>query len=131
MRCLEEMMDGTLAQLPRRWQFMLLQTHTTRCMRLNENERAMRSANAILEMQPAQNATSPHDPEWAVLYHAAASAVQALLELEEYAQAADVAERTANCNPSLAPDERSANFLEWAAQIRQEHVSSIPSATMP
>lgn len=131
MRCLEEMMDGTLAQLPRRWQFMLLQTHATRCMRLNENARAMRSLNAILEMQPAQNATSPQDPEWEHLYHAASSAVQALLELGQYAQAADIAERTANCNPSLAPDERPKTFLEWAAQIRQEHISTVPSATIP
>ncbi len=131
MRCLEETIDSTLAQLPRRWQFMLLQTHATRCMRLHENARAMHSLNAILAMQPAQNVTSPQDPEWEDLYHAAASAVQALLELEQYAQAADVAERTSNCNPALAPDERPKTFLEWAAQIRQEHISTIPSATKP
>ena len=125
MRCLEEMMDTTLSELPRLWQFMLLQTHATRCLRLGENGRAMRSLDTILEMQPAQEATSPHNPEWAVLYHASACAVQALLELEQYERAADTAERTGNCNASLAPDERSQGFLQWAAEIRQEHVSSL------
>ncbi|MDO4220598.1 MAG: hypothetical protein Q4C88_00570 [Akkermansia sp.] len=125
MACLEEMMDGNISRLPRLWQFMLLQTHTTRCMRLGEHARAMRSVNTMLQMHPAQDATTPQDPEWIVLYHASACGVQALLELEQYAQAADMAERAATCNPAAAPKEFPQSFTEWAAYIRQEHVSSL------
>ena len=130
MDCLEEMVDrlpATYPALPRAWEFMLLQTHATRCMRLGENERAMRSLEAILKKEPARFAAGPSDPEWHVLHHAAASAVQALIQLKQYGRAADLAERTAGCNKEKAPQNRARSFLEWAAYIRQEHGGHIPA----
>lgn len=120
--CLDRMLTAEMrGSLPRDWQFLLLVTHATYCVRAGMGEPALADYLAVLDMQPAAHAPQG-DPEWIVFYTAASGAVTQLTELQRYTEAAEMADRAAAWNKEQADPATAELYTEWANTIRQMHI---------
>ena len=69
---------------------------------------------AILEMNPVSKAGAT-DRDWSVFHQAAIGAVDSLLELKQFREAANLADRFSGWKS----DRKMKRYAEWATYIRQ------------
>ena len=120
--CIQELMDGRLSELPRDWQFMVLLAHGMRCSRMGEAQPATDAFQRIIAMNPALHTRKADDEEWLYLYRAATGAILLMLEDGAYDEALELTERVAKWNASHASPKWARAFMQWADEIRQEHI---------
>ena len=128
LSCVQELVDGRLAELPRNWQFMVMHAHAIRSARMGEEQTALGTCRRMLEMEPALHTTRADDEEWIILYRAATGAISLMLKNGAYNEAMELTERVAKWNTRHASPKWTRAFLEWAAEIRQEHIPAARQA---
>jgi hypothetical protein len=84
------------------------------------HDQALADYQEVLSLRPASG-KSPTDAEWFVLYSAGSGAVSQLLELNRYAEAADMADQIASWNKEEANLAKRRQFSDWAKFIRQTY----------
>ncbi len=108
--------------LPESWRFRMRMQHATFCSRGGNHDEALKDYMDILNDIPTLSA-APTQADWYTIYSAGSGAVFQHLQLEQYSEAARLAERIANwrngSSPSGGPS--AARFAEWAAEIRRIH----------
>lgn len=122
LSCIQELVDGRLSELPRDWQFMVLLAHGMRCSRMGEAQRAIAAFQRIIAMNPALHTRKADDEEWLYLYRAATGAILLMLEDGSYDEALELTERVAKWNAGHATPKWARAFMQWADEIRQEHI---------
>ena len=120
--CVQELVDGRLSELPRDWQFMVLLAHGMRCSRMGEVQPAIAAFKRIVDMNPALHTRKADDEEWLYLYRAATGAILLMLEDGSYDEALELTERVAKWNAAHATPKWARAFMQWADEIRQEHI---------
>lgn len=120
--CMQELVDGRLSELPRDWQFMVLLAHGMRCSRMGEAQPATAAFKRIIAMNPALHTRKADDEEWLYLYRAATGAILLMLEDGAYDEALELTERVAKWNAAHATPKWARAFMQWADEIRQEHI---------
>lgn len=120
--CIQELVDGRLSELPRDWQFMVLLAHGMRCSRMGEVQPAIAAFKRIVGMNPALHTRKADDEEWLYLYRAATGAILLMLEDGAYDEALQLTERVAKWNAGHATPKWARAFMQWADEIRQEHI---------
>ena len=120
--CVQELVDGRLSELPRDWQFMVLLAHGMRCSRMGEARPAIAAFKRIVGMNPALHTRKADDEEWLYLYRAATGAILLMLEDGSYDEALELTERVAKWNAGHATPKWARAFMQWADEIRQEHI---------
>ncbi len=103
-----------------------MRTHLQRAilnLRLRRDADALQDYRAVLDAIP-KNAGAISSAESSMFYDAAAGAVYRLLQLEHFAEAADLAEEAASWpgskdHPNPADKNRADRFSQWAQVIRQ------------
>lgn len=122
LSCMQELVDGRLSELPRDWQFMVLLAHGMRCSRMGEAQPATAAFKRIIAMNPALHTRKADDEEWLYLYRAATGAILLMLEDGSYDEALELTERVAKWNAGHATPKWARAFMQWADEIRQEHI---------
>ena len=122
LSCMQELVDGRLSELPRDWQFMVLLAHGMRCSRMGEAQPATAAFKRIIAMDPALHTRKADDEEWLYLYRAATGAILLMLEDGSYDEALELTERVAKWNAGHATPKWARAFMQWADEIRQEHI---------
>ncbi|MDO4818580.1 MAG: hypothetical protein Q3986_09155 [Akkermansia sp.] len=122
LSCMQELVDGRLSELPREWQFMVLLAHGMRCSRMGETLPAIAAFKRIIAMNPALHTRKADDEEWLYLYRAATGAILLMLEDGSYDEALELTERVAKWNAGHASPKWARAFMQWADEIRQEHI---------
>ena len=122
LSCMQELVDGRLSELPRDWQFMVLLAHGMRCSRMGEAQPATAAFKRIIAMDPALHTRKADDEEWLYLYRAATGAISLMLENGEYTEALELADRVGGWNVSHVAPKWPRAFMQWADEIRQEHI---------
>ena len=122
LSCVQELVDGRLSELPRDWQFMVLLAHGMRCSRMGEAQPATAAFKRIIAMDPALHTRKADDEEWLYLYRAATGAILLMLEDGAYDEALELTERVAKWNAAHATPKWARAFMQWADEIRQEHI---------
>ncbi len=122
-----QVMDDALAdpELPPAWLYRMRMQHAIFCSRQGKHQEALADYMAILNEAPAV-AGAPSQADWYTLYSAGAGAIYQHLQLEQYTEAANLAERIANWrsgSPAISrPGGPSAGrFAQWASAIRRVH----------
>ncbi len=120
-------MDDALAdpELPPAWLYRIRMQHAIFCSRQGRHEEALADYMAILNDAPVV-AGAPSQADWYTLYSAGAGAIYQHLQLKQYTQAANLAERIANWRSGSAAISRpggpsAARFAQWASAIRRVH----------
>ena len=122
LSCIQELVDGRLSELPRDWQFMVLLAHGMRCSRMGGAQPATAAFKRIIAMNPALHTRKADDEEWLYLYRAATGAILLMLEDGAYDEALELTERVAKWNAGHATPKWARAFMQWADEIRQEHI---------
>lgn len=122
LSCIQELVDGGLSGLPRDWQFMVLYAHGMRCLRMGKPQSALDTFRRIIALNPALHTRKTDDEEWLFLYRAATGAIILMLEDGAYDEALALTERVAKWNTSHVTPKWPRAFMQWADEIRQEHI---------
>ncbi len=107
------------------WLYRIRMQHAIFCSRQGRHEAALADYMAILEEAPVV-AGAPTQADWYTLYSAGAGAIYQYMQLKQYTQAANLAERIANWRSGSPGSARpggpsSERFAQWAASIRRVH----------
>ncbi len=120
-------MDDALAdpELPPCWHYRMRMQHAIFCSRQGRHEEALADYMSILNSS-AVIAGAPSQADWYTLYSAGAGAIYQHMQLKQYTEAANLAERIANWrsgSPAMSrPGGPSAErFAQWASSIRRVH----------
>lgn len=100
--------------LPTYWRYAALLHHAAICSRSGHYRTAYDDYMTILEKNPVSK-DSATDRDWSVFHQAAIGAVDSLLELKQFREAANLADRFADWKS----DRKMKRYAEWAAYIRQ------------
>ena len=100
--------------LPPHWRYAALLHHAAICSRSGHYRTAYDDYMAILEMNPVSKAGAT-DRDWSVFHQAAIGAVDSLLELKQFREAANLADRFSDWKS----DRKMKRYAEWATYIRQ------------
>lgn len=100
--------------LPPYWRYAALLHHAAICSRSGHYRPAYDDYMAILEMNPVSKASAT-DRDWSVFHQAAIGAVDSLLELKQFREAANLADRFSD----WMSDRKMKRYAEWATYIRQ------------
>lgn len=100
--------------LPPHWRYAALLHHAAICSRSGHYRPAYDDYMTILAMNPVSK-DSATDRDWSVFHQAAIGAVDSLLELKQYKEAANLADRFADWKS----DRKMKRYAEWATYIRQ------------
>lgn len=106
------------AALPKKWRWTALLHHAAICSRCGEYQTAFRNYMEVLELKPADK-DGASDKEWAVFHQAGIGAVASLLELNQYREAANLADSISNWKSSTGRTRKLKRYAEWATYIRQ------------
>ncbi len=122
-----QVMDDALADpaLPPTWVYRMRMQHAIFCSRQGRHEEALADYMSVLRDGP-ELAGTPTRADWYTLYSAGAGAIYQYMQLKQYTEAANLAERIANWrsgSPATArPGGPSAErFAQWASSIRRAH----------
>ncbi len=112
-------------ELPPAWLYRMRMQHAIFCSRQGRHEEALADYMAIISDAPAV-AGAPTQADWYTLYSAGAGAIYQHMQLRQYTQAANLAERIANWrsgSPAISrPGGPAAErFAQWASSIRRVH----------
>ncbi len=112
-------------ELPPSWLYRMRMQHAIFCSRQNRHDEALADYMAILNDSSAQGGT-PTLADWYILYSAGAGAIYQHMQLKQYTEAANLAERIANWRSGSPVSSRpggpsSESFAQWAASIRRIH----------
>ncbi len=120
-------MDDALADsaLPPNWLYRMRMQHAIFCSRQGRHEDALKDYMAVLRDAPVVEGT-PSQADWYTLYSAGAGAIYQHMQLKQYTEAANLAERIANWRSGSPGSSRpggpsSDRFAQWAANIRRVH----------
>ena len=100
--------------LPPHWRYAALLHHAAICSRSGHYRPAYDDYMTILEMNPVSKSTAT-DRDWSVFHQAAIGAVDSLLELKLFREAANLADRFSDWKS----DRKMKRYAEWATYIRQ------------
>lgn len=106
--------------LPKRWRCLALLHHAAICSRSGEFRKAYNDYTAVLELKPADQ-DGASDKQWAIFHQAAIGAVASLLELEQYKEAADLADRISDHKTTSGRTRKLKRYAEWATYIRRNN----------
>ena len=106
------------SSLSKKWRSLALLHHAAICSRSGEFLTAYRDYSAVLELKPAER-DGATDREWAIFHQAAIGAVASLLELEQYKDAADLADRISDHKTASGRTRKLKRYAEWATYIRR------------
>ncbi len=112
-------------ELPPTWLYRMRMQYAIFCSRQGRHEEALTYYNAILA-EVANLAGIPSRTDWYALYSAGAGAIYQHMQLKQYTEAANLAERIANWRSGSPATSRpggpsSDRFAQWAASIRRVH----------
>ncbi len=113
------------AQLPPTWLYRMRMQYAIFCSRQSKHAEALEAYMAILRDAPVVEG-SPSQADWYTLYSAGSGAIYQYMQLKQYTEAANLAERIANWRSGSPGSSRpggpySERFAQWAASIRRVH----------
>ncbi len=111
--------------LPPTWLYRMRMQYAIFCSRQGKHEEALNNYMSVLNEGPAASG-APSRADWYTLYSAAAGAIYQLMQLEQYGEAVELAERIANWRSGSPASSRpggpsAERFAQWASSIRLMH----------
>ncbi len=106
------------SSLPEKWRYIALLHHAAVCSRKGDFRAAFKDYTDVLSLKPA-NRDGATDKEWGIFHQAAIGAVASLLELEQYKEAADLADQISDWKSDSGRTRKLKRYAEWATYIRQ------------